>query len=52
MEVVAHTLEIKGPAFSIPDNLTVDVTDLEAEGHLGHDPRPGGQLPFPPAHPG
>ncbi|MEA2718494.1 MAG: large subunit ribosomal protein [Candidatus Eremiobacteraeota bacterium] len=34
MEVVAHTLEIKGPADSIPDNVTIDVTELGVHAHI------------------
>ncbi len=34
MDVVAHTLEIKGPAHSIPDNLTVDVSELGVHSHI------------------
>jgi large subunit ribosomal protein L25 len=34
MDVVAHTLDIKGPADSIPDHLTVDVTNLGVHEHV------------------
>ena len=34
MDVIAHTLEIKGPADSIPDNLTVDVSNLGVHEHV------------------
>jgi large subunit ribosomal protein L25 len=34
MEVVAHTLEIKGPADSIPDNVTIDVSELGVHSHV------------------
>lgn len=34
MEVVSHTLEIKGPADSIPDNVTIDVTELGVHQHV------------------
>jgi len=34
MDVVAHTLEIKGPAHSIPDNLTIDVSELGVHSHV------------------
>ena len=34
MDVIAHTLEIKGPADSIPDNLTVDVSSLGVHQHV------------------
>jgi large subunit ribosomal protein L25 len=34
MDVVAHTLEIKGPAQSIPDNITIDVSELGVHGHV------------------
>ncbi len=34
MDLVTHALEIKGPVQSIPDNLTVDVTDLTVHSHV------------------
>ncbi len=34
MDVISHTLEIKGPAQYIPDNLTVDVSDLDVHQHV------------------
>jgi large subunit ribosomal protein L25 len=34
MDVISHTLEIKGPAQSIPDNLTIDVSGLDVHGHI------------------
>jgi large subunit ribosomal protein L25 len=34
LDVIAHSLEIKGPAQSIPDNLTVDVTELGVHEHI------------------
>lgn len=34
MDLVTHTLEIKGPAQSIPDNLTVDVSELTVHSHV------------------
>jgi large subunit ribosomal protein L25 len=34
MDLVAHTLEIKGPAQSIPDNLAVDVSELTVHSHV------------------
>lgn len=34
LDVVTHTLEIKGPAQSIPDQLTVDVTALAVHTHV------------------
>lgn len=34
MDIVAHTLEIKGPAHSIPDNVTIDVSELGVHGHV------------------
>jgi large subunit ribosomal protein L25 len=34
MDVISHTLEIKGPAQSIPDNLTVDVSGLDVHQHV------------------
>ncbi len=34
MDVISHTLEIKGPAHAIPDNLTVDVSELDVHQHV------------------
>ncbi|MDP9104776.1 MAG: 50S ribosomal protein L25 [Candidatus Eremiobacteraeota bacterium] len=34
MDVISHTLEIKGPAQYIPDNLTVDVSELDVHQHV------------------
>jgi len=34
MDVVTHSLEIRGPAQSIPDHLTVDVNDLTVHTHI------------------
>jgi len=34
MDVIAHTLDIKGPARSIPDNVTVDVSELSVHEHV------------------
>jgi large subunit ribosomal protein L25 len=34
MDVVTHALEVKGPAQHIPDQLTVDVTDLAVHQHV------------------
>ncbi len=34
MDVISHSLEIKGPAQYIPDNLTIDVTDLDVHQHV------------------
>jgi large subunit ribosomal protein L25 len=34
LDVVTHALEIKGPAQSIPDSLTVDVSDLGVHQHV------------------
>ncbi len=34
MDVVTHALDIKGPAQYIPDQLTVDVTDLAVHQHV------------------
>ncbi len=34
MDIISHTLEIKGPAHGIPDNLTVDVSDLDVHQHI------------------
>lgn len=44
MDVVSHTLEIRGPAGSIPDELAVDVSELGIGDHItaGDVPLPGG----------
>ena len=34
MDLVTHALEIKGPAQSIPDSITVDVTELTVHSHV------------------
>ncbi|MEA2784615.1 MAG: large subunit ribosomal protein [Candidatus Eremiobacteraeota bacterium] len=34
MDIISHTLEIKGPAQYIPDNLTVDVSELDVHQHV------------------
>jgi large subunit ribosomal protein L25 len=34
MDVVTHALDVKGPADSIPDNLTIDVSGLELHQHV------------------
>ncbi len=34
MDVITHALEIKGPAQSIPDNLSVDVAELDVHQHI------------------
>lgn len=34
MDVISHTLEIKGPAQYIPDNLSVDVSALDVHQHI------------------
>lgn len=34
MDVVSHTLDIKGPAQSIPDHLEIDVSDMGAHTHV------------------
>jgi large subunit ribosomal protein L25 len=34
MDIITHSLEIKGPAQSIPDNLTVDVSELTVHQHI------------------
>jgi large subunit ribosomal protein L25 len=34
MDIITHALEIKGPAQSIPDNLTVDVSELSVHQHI------------------
>jgi large subunit ribosomal protein L25 len=34
MDVIAHTLDIKGPARSIPDNVTIDVSGLSVHQHV------------------
>lgn len=42
MDVVTHALDIKGPASSIPDNLSVDVRELTVHTHLT-----AGEVPLP-----
>jgi large subunit ribosomal protein L25 len=42
MDVITHALEIKGPAQSIPDNLTIDVSELAVHEHVT-----AGQIPLP-----
>ncbi len=42
MDIVTHSLDIKGPAQSIPDHLEVDVSDLGAHTHVT-----AGQVPLP-----
>jgi large subunit ribosomal protein L25 len=34
MDIITHSLEIKGPAQSIPDNLSVDVSELTVHQHI------------------
>ncbi|MDB5092857.1 MAG: ribosomal protein L25/ral stress protein Ctc, partial [Candidatus Eremiobacteraeota bacterium] len=34
MDVITHSLDIKGPAQSIPDSLTVDVSGLDVHQHV------------------
>lgn len=34
MDMIVHSLEIKGPAHSIPDSLTIDVHDLGVHQHV------------------
>jgi large subunit ribosomal protein L25 len=34
MDIISHTLEIKGPAQYIPDNLSVDVSELDVHQHI------------------
>ncbi len=34
MDIIAHTLDIKGPAHSIPDNVTIDVSELSVHQHI------------------
>jgi large subunit ribosomal protein L25 len=34
MDIITHSLEIKGPAQSIPDNLSVDVSELSVHQHI------------------
>ncbi len=34
LDVITHSLEVKGPAQSIPDNLTIDVTELGVHEHV------------------
>ncbi|HEX3549548.1 MAG TPA: 50S ribosomal protein L25, partial [Candidatus Elarobacter sp.] len=42
MDIVAHALDVKGPASSIPDHLTVDVRNLTVHTHLT-----AGEVPLP-----
>ncbi len=42
MDIVTHSLDIKGPAQSIPDHLEVDVSDMGAHTHVT-----AGQVPLP-----
>ena len=42
LEVVAHALEVKGPAQSMPDHLVVDVTNLGLHEHVT-----AAQIPLP-----
>jgi large subunit ribosomal protein L25 len=42
MDVITHSLDIKGPAQSIPDSLTVDVSGLDVHQHIT-----AGQVPLP-----
>ena len=42
MDVVTHALEVKGPADSIPDNFTIDVSGLELHRHVT-----AGEVPLP-----
>jgi large subunit ribosomal protein L25 len=34
MDIISHTLEIKGPAQYIPDNLSIDVSELDVHQHI------------------
>jgi large subunit ribosomal protein L25 len=34
MDIITHSLEIKGPAQSIPDSITVDVSELGVHSHI------------------
>ncbi len=34
MDVITHALDVKGPAQSIPDNLTIDVSELSVHEHV------------------
>ncbi len=51
MDIVTHALDIKGPAQSIPDRLTVDVQDLTVHTHVtaGDVPLPKGFTLITPA---
>ena len=42
MDVILHALDIKGPADSIPDSITVDVSELGLHQHIT-----AGQIPLP-----
>ncbi|MBV8643775.1 MAG: 50S ribosomal protein L25 [Candidatus Eremiobacteraeota bacterium] len=42
LDVVTHSLEVRGPAAGIPDHLTVDVTDLAVHTH-----KTAGDIPLP-----
>jgi large subunit ribosomal protein L25 len=43
MDVVAHSLDVKGPAAQIPDSLTIDVSGLQLHEHVT-----AGGVPLPP----
>ena len=43
MDVVTHTLDVKGPAQTMPDSLVVDVTNLGLYEHVS-----AGDVPLPP----
>ncbi len=44
MDIVTHTLDVKGPAQSIPDHLEIDVSELDVHTHVtaGEVPLPAG----------
>ncbi|HEY0615652.1 MAG TPA: 50S ribosomal protein L25 [Candidatus Elarobacter sp.] len=43
MDVVTHSLDLKGPAASIPDSLTIDVSELQLHQHVT-----AADVPLPP----
>jgi large subunit ribosomal protein L25 len=43
LDVVLHALDIKGPADSIPDNITIDITEFELHKHVT-----AGEIQLPP----
>ena len=42
MDIITHSLDIKGPAHSIPDNITIDVSDMGVHTHVT-----ASQIPLP-----